>query len=397
MPDLFISYSSHDRPWAERLYNDLRRRSPDLQIFWDRDPESLPPDVDWPAELEDKARHTTHFVILWSEHAKASNQVGPEIQAFDQNRQMKPVQDDAKRKLFYIPLEGEYGPLEVKQGFTELRRLKIYSPTEEARGVDKLKSGGAPEIEWKRLVRIIGDTVGKAEQSQEVNLAVLAMNEKNFHLIGPLVDEKIGAEPTLRELLNAVGLALPDIEKRYSENALFWQPYGDGRTVIDLMEDLRDATNAPLSPEYRFHWKPCDLVEIMYNASHIGAFEQSLEQLAEPPSAVVVDLISLFHPVIYLAFARLIEYVKREHSMIITLAPNQTPAADLLYQSLRSKGAPVLNGYFLPQIPSTGTFARCSVNVPYVMEVERLVRSSLGTYYLERKKVQERPLVASGA
>ena len=35
MYDLFISYSSHDRPWAERVYNDLGQSFRSINIFWD--------------------------------------------------------------------------------------------------------------------------------------------------------------------------------------------------------------------------------------------------------------------------------------------------------------------------------------------------------------------------
>jgi hypothetical protein len=64
MPDLFISCSSHDRPWAERLYNDLRTRFPTITVFWARDPQNLPPGADWRQMLTDNACKTTHFAVL---------------------------------------------------------------------------------------------------------------------------------------------------------------------------------------------------------------------------------------------------------------------------------------------------------------------------------------------
>jgi hypothetical protein len=35
--DIFISYSSKDRPWAQKLYRDLHGGFPSLRIFWDRE------------------------------------------------------------------------------------------------------------------------------------------------------------------------------------------------------------------------------------------------------------------------------------------------------------------------------------------------------------------------
>jgi hypothetical protein len=397
MPDLFISYSSPDRVWAERLYNDLRRRFPTIRIFWDRDPASLPPGRPWREVLTEKAENTTHFAVLWSEAAKASDEVGPEIQAFQQNVKTHPTRNDnvRERKLFYIPLEGQYGPLEQLQGFVELRRRGTYSSTTADRGLSHLDSD-LHRAEWHRLVRIIGDTVLSTELTQPITLALLVMNQTITKYLDPLLDIENPGGPTLKQFLDAFGLTLTHAKTRYGADAFSWHPFGTTKTIVELMEDVRELANRNLNRQYQFHWMPWDFVQTTLEAKDPVEFRNILERLAATPSAVVIDPISLYHPIVAKVFARLSEYATKEYSIILSLSPNEVPAAECLYQSLLSNGASVLDPYFLPQIPAAGTFARCGINVQHSMDVERLIRGSLGAYYLQRKKSEEKPLLASG-
>jgi len=393
--DLFISYASYDRPWAERLYIDLERSFPTIRIFWDRDPHAIPPGTDWSAALKQHAQTAKHFALLWTEKAKDSNEVGPEYQAFAQNVQTNPTSDGATRQTFYIPLEGQYGPLELIQGFPELRRQKAYAADAPDRGISRLASG-AERDEWRRTVRIIGDKVLASESTQPINLALLVMNRATRDLVDPFLNVRTGPEPTLQEFLSAANLDLTVVKQRYGDNAFGWQPYGPGRTVVDLMEELRVTVNRNLPDEYRFHWVPSDLMETALQAQDEIAFRQSLDRLAAAPSAVVVDAFSLFNPIVLKLFVKLGDYAKKEHAIIVSLAPNEAPTAELLYQCLRANGTPILDAYFRPQIPATGTFARCRVNVEHVSDIERLIRAGLGAYYLGRRKAEGKSLTALG-
>jgi hypothetical protein len=393
MSDLFISYSSYDRPWAERLYNDVRRSFPTIHIFWDRDSASIPPGTNWAKVLEDEAKAARHLVVIWSKKAEEKpTQLAAEIEGFKQSRQ-----DGDGRTLFYIPLdEKDYANLGQTQGFAELRRRQTYDPQPDDRGTSKLDV--APHrAEWRRVILDIGNAVLKAQPTLAIKLALLVMNENNRDLIDPFLKLKVGPGPTLQEVLVAAGLSLAQVKARYGENAFAWTPFGPGRTIIELMEELQVAVNAGLNAEHRFHWEPCDLFEVLGNIENEIDFRNQLDELSGTPSALVIDAISLFNPAIRLIFPRLVDYAKKEHAIILSLAPNEAPTADRLYQCLRANGAPVLDGYFLPQIPSAGPFARCCMNVEHLTEIERLIRGSLGIYHLQRRKSEDKPLVALGA
>jgi hypothetical protein len=111
---------------------------------------------------------------------------------------------------------------------------------------------------------------------------------------------------------------------------------------------------------------------------------------------VVTDPISLFNPIVSQVFKRLDDYAKRSHSLILSISPIEQAAAERLYGSLLSNGYPVLDAYLYPQIPVTEAFALCGVDIQHAVDVERLLRRSLGYYYLQKKKSESKPILALG-
>jgi hypothetical protein len=389
--DLFLSYTSPDRPWAARLYADLMRRFPTLKIFWDR--ESIPPGDQYRVVLERALLESSHVVVFWSDAAKASNEVGPEIESFLFQRRQPPPPDVAARRLFYIPLQGKNGRIEDDekiQGFVDLRTANLYD-----RGTAALDD--EPYLsEWRRMVQRIGEAVRSQDTLQPVNLAIVAMNTSNVDYIDGMLDVRLPREPTLRELLNELGLQLPQIKNRYGETAAGWRAFGDAPmpTIAEYMDELRLEINRELAVQglakYRFTWVGGHGFDLVEQATTIGdgaLFRGLLADLARGPCVVVVDPVSLFNIAVLNTFNELITYTQNEQWVILSLYPAQTPPAfTRFYESLRGRGKAVLDGYFLPQIPSKGAFARCGVNVQDPWEARRLIRGSLGQFYLSREK-----------
>jgi hypothetical protein len=392
MPDLFISYSSHDRVWAERLYNDLKERNPFLDIFWDYI--SIQQNQNWRQVLVANAENTRNIVAIWSEAAKASNEVGPEIQAFLQNRKMWPKLDDLERKMFYLPLEGEYGELTEVQGSPGLRDCptppKPYDPQALDRGISSL---GRPEVLsiWKDIVRKISDSV--ARPGSPVTLAILAMNSRGGlleHLDTVANLRTLPGFPTLGEVLSSLGLTLPAIKARYGPNALVWKPYGTGQTVIDILQDLQDNLNRTLD-QYQFHWQP--VVDLLSRVFDDNAMEPALNALKATPAVLVLDPISLHNPSVKAIFDQLGDYFMREDAVVLSLSPVQMPGLEPLLLTLGEKGSTILKPYFTPLVPASGTFAGCGLNLGHKIELMRMVRHGLGLYYLRKRKQDEETLV----
>lgn len=376
MPSLFISYTSHDRPWAERLYNDLREYYPTFDIFWDRT--SIPQDHAYRPILNDAARETDHFVVLWSEKAKASNEVGPEIQRFDQSRQA-----NSKRTLFYVPLEGDYGPLGSNQALTDLRdQHKTYDPAAPDLGLSKLLNEPVRKS-WNRIIQTIGDTMMKAIPVQLVTLAVVALNDALLDDLDHNLKDKMAFEPSLQEFLNGIDLTLAQAKARYGASAFEWKPYGTAKTVIDVLQEIRMETNSKLSKEHWFEWKPVDLILAIQNTVDDFQFFNIIRGLSAGPSIVVVDPISLYHAKGSTAFNHLRDYAQMEQSLIVSLAPTENLSTDFIFKSLRFKSWTVLQNYFQRPVPFNTKLGECGVNV-HNAELERLVRCSLSKHYSQK-------------
>lgn len=388
MSDLFISYSSHDRPWAERLFQDLQAKFKTLKIFWDR--ESIPPGVNWRDVLEREKREANYFAVFWSEKAKGSNEVGPEIEAF-LNR------PGSKEKMFYIPLEGSRGPQEENQGFPDFKPLYKRAAEVLDRGVSGLNEDPYQNA-WKRMIRQIGGTIQNSKKTQPVKLAVLCMKQGIVDVMEPFLNQHTMPGPTLKEFLDGIGLTWEQVKGRYQQDALDWCPFGTSETVLDFMEEIRVTANNNMKEAFWFHWDAvdADLVAVTRAAKTEDDLRKKFEALASAPSVVVIDPISLYNPAVAVVFPRLDEYVKKEQSVIVSLCPRQEEAVDWIYRSLLSRGAPLLNGYFLPAIPALSTFARCGLNLQHQMDLERLLRMSLGSFYLHNKQSESDPFLSPG-
>ncbi len=75
----FLSYSSKDRPFVQRLAADLEARG--VKLWWDRQKGSgIQPAADWERVLRAKLDEITHFVSLLTPNSVESNMVRAELQ-----------------------------------------------------------------------------------------------------------------------------------------------------------------------------------------------------------------------------------------------------------------------------------------------------------------------------
>lgn len=368
---LFISYSSKDRPWAQRLYDELRRSFPTLRIFWDR--ESLRPGEDFRSQLRDGTIETDDLIALWSNNANASQEVVYEIAAYEARSQ---------KQIFYFPLDSTHSPSNYLQGFTSVLDAHAYQAGVPDLGNSSLDSNAALRRDWDRNIRQLGDAILSKEGTQPIVLAVLAI-EAGW-LPDLLRPSRLGPLHDVKHYLEAIGIQWADLASRYGSTAFEWQPFGSGVNIIDLVENRRVSTNATLGPN-QFHWRPMDLLREFLALPDEAALKRKMEELSAQPSVVVVDPISLYHEDVKTVFLRLNEYVSRENATVVSFSPVYRQGVDILYDSLKRRGSPLLDPWFEPAIPPTTTFARCGINLDSLAEFDRLVRSRLGMLAAEKR------------
>ncbi|HXJ96434.1 MAG TPA: toll/interleukin-1 receptor domain-containing protein [Terriglobia bacterium] len=375
--DLFISYSSHDRRWAEKAYTDLGRAFPTISIFWDR--EAIPPGRPWRTFLTDGIVNTKHLLFFWSQAAKNSNEVEPEISGFEAEVRRTPTLGGSKRVEFSVGLEGMRGA-----GSADLQGFPMdayYESSAADRGISSLDSN--PGLtEWKRIIRKVGDEVFRLEAARRLIAAIVATAVVRI----PLLDQihslpQSPTGPTLDEFLTAFRVNWADVRPRYGLNALEWRPFGGAETVVELLEDLRVQANSRLDPAYWFRWEYVDLVE--------AVTANTVSSLVTSPSVVVLDPISLYDAVSANAFRRLDRYVRQAQSVIVSLAPTRETGEDWIARALRAQSVPLLEDYFEPAIPPLiGEFAKCALNVQRISDIERMVRSRIAWLDLTVRKAE---------
>jgi hypothetical protein len=365
--DLFISYSSKDRPWAEKLYLDLRASYPSLRIFWDLD--SIPAGEAWRNELQSAVRNSKHLAVFWTAYANASLEVGPEIEGFNAHRTLTPQLEGSERKGFYIPLEGDRGGgIGDYQGFDDFRA--IYKPAPDDRGIGGVESGKG-QADWQRMVRMIGDAVARADQAQELIAAVAATRVDAVRDLLDLTHGKRapGTRITLDQLLAGFNMQWSDVRDRYGPSALDWRTTGD-RTIVEILESVRVRVNSKLDAADRLRWRYVDLTT-----------DEGLDQagsLHKLPAVVVFDPNSLYDPFCAAAMRRLNRFVLERQSVILCLSPALKTDDDVYGTCLRDLSLPLFNDYFDPEIPPIGEFAaRWAPEVQRVAQIERLVRNRI--------------------
>ena len=169
--DVFISYSSADRPWALKLYEALKERG--FEPFLDQ--KRLDIGKPWEPALAKAVQTSQHFIVLWSNHAEKSRWVGRELGVFeaivDPTVSGQPQED---RRFIFLMLEGENPALSFiytsMQMLSDLREANVYTG-----GADAIDSG-----RWQDVVRKLGDAMRANDPSVPLPVAVLAMTKQEL-------------------------------------------------------------------------------------------------------------------------------------------------------------------------------------------------------------------------
>jgi hypothetical protein len=99
MSDIFISYSSKDRPWVEQFAKVLAIRG--WSVWWDR---QIPTGGSFNAVIRQEIRAAKCAIVVWSEHSVDSEWVQAEA-------------DEAKKQEKYLPIRIDES--EIPLGFTQ--------------------------------------------------------------------------------------------------------------------------------------------------------------------------------------------------------------------------------------------------------------------------------------
>jgi hypothetical protein len=372
--ELFISYASEDRPWAERLYQDVKARDAKLACFWDRD--SLKTGGEWQTQLEQDLADSRHFVVLWSNHAeKDGSWVGPEIERFNVLKSTAKTE----RTLFYVPLQGKRGTLERLQGLPDIREGDFYKE-----GAGAAAPGGKAAAAWSRIVtRIVSGVDDARQDGTPIHVGLLVATDAQFEDVSPT--SKVAGKK-LADYLDKLGLDFAQVKARYQPRARDWAPFDQGPSLEVLLDQVKIAVNTRFAnlntPAIR--WKWLDLTEpIALTGNERSDKARGLAAtLATGPSLLVIDPLSLYNRDIEDVYDALGACFQTDKVAVFCPSPKGLPETDAITEDLVKL---VGKGHFvkffdpLPPIPA---YPFCGFNLTHQAQLSRFVAGTLGARLL---------------
>jgi hypothetical protein len=365
--DVFISYSSADKPWAERLFSALDAKG--IKCFFDR--ARLEAGLPWEPQLALAVENSRHLVALWSNKAEGSAWVRRELSKFEAI--VDPTasgQIQVNRRLIFLLLEGQNPAYSSMQMITDLKEATSYD-----HGLGELDPGI-----WHNSVEKLGRAILNDDQFVRIPLAILAMRKDDIAHIDPTESKDFG--PSLNDLLDDFGIGtIKDLMQNYGQDRTDWRPFGSPNNVRQILDTLRDEINLTTRGP-KFRWDP---IENDF-WSNIDIARRERDKLLTSLSLIIIDPISLYDDRVYNRLVLLSHCFESENALIVVLTPFTTPQHIVNLRALiERRGTPFFDRFFDPPIPIEESYASCGVNIGDDKDFKRLLRHSLGQYV---RKVQ---------
>jgi hypothetical protein len=352
--DVFISYSSADRPWALKLADELEARG--ITPFIDR--KRLEAGKFWEPQLKDALESSRHMVALWSNNSAQSNWVQRELATFDY-LVSSGAPGQAEQRLIFVNLEGQNVAYTAFQMIDDLKEAKV-----SAADITTLTAAA-----WNGVLTKVVGAIRNANATTPILTAVLTATRKEMSALDAAVWD---------ELEKDLEMPKAKLLERYGDGAarLDWQPFGGGEGVVSLLDKLVDDINLAVG-EQKFHR---ELVGDDFWQSDAAA-EAYAPRFIPNVSLVVIDPIALYVNLVFRRLVLLQKSFESDLSVILLLPPFAPPATfQRLRQRVRMAAAGLLKDFLEPPVPLTRTLANCGVCVADEGDIKRLMRMTVGNY-----------------
>jgi hypothetical protein len=365
--DLFISYASEDRVWAEKLYSLLMAKDQKLKIFLDR--ATLRAGEHWEPQLGKALQSSRHFAVLWSDKAgEPGKWVGPELERFLILREP----NANERLLFYIPLQGDRANLKTLQGFPALRELGVYGKDDGELDGETLRKRDSA---LNRIVTDIVNGVRTDASSDAVPVALFTIGSAEFAEIDR--KDRFVALNLDRLLTNLEALQYVQLQSRYMATSRDWRPFGGPHSIIDVLNDALIKINANLVAQTQrpIRWEFRDFENLM--AGHDdAAVLKVVSELNSTFSVIVIDPIALYSRRLLRFFKFFDTCLANERTVTITLSATTNPAPYHVNNLIQDLAYPILDAYFLPKAP-VKRFLNLGMNIDHDSDIRRLIMTGL--------------------
>jgi hypothetical protein len=359
---IFISYSSTDRDWAQKLAVSLQRQGHD--VFFDKD--SLRAGDNWETQILGSLQDCDHLIVLWSKNAKDSPWVQRELGHFDGKR-YKGRQRLQGHLLLHVLLDDTVFAYSSDQSITALRDARAYaSPVENLRA-----------SVWDSAMAQVNNALG--DSSLPVTLAVLTLTRQHITCEGVPAGRCVDFEfvppagRSLNQLLDAIGLSRAQLTTFYHDRREDWRPFGGSQSIGNILDELKSQLNSvPGNTPIRWVSIDDELLsddrDRLVTASH---------QLAAGLSLVVFDPVALYSQWIRGLLQYLDGCLNNPHAIIAVLPIVATPPEPRTTHTnmIRQVFARLVDQFYeeLPVIEH----AQCSIFTADNADIRRMVRGTL--------------------
>ena len=292
--DVFISYASEDRAWAEKLKKSLIGAG--ISVFQDTD--QMKPGTPWEPVLMQGMKQSKHLIVLWSNYAaNRSSWVAKETIWFE-------FADNNERRRINIILEDVVAPAE--NGLPQARIDKTIQDIETVKGkhvYDVLANDkGANAIDrkaWEELIsQVISGVEAKDLRDPIYRLVLTVCNPDPQHEPACKVkyEDVRFDEPdridgkSLNEFLSPYGHSKETLRIRYGNTQAEWRPYGSQNNILKITDEILDHINE----EYLLHYKWVAVDEVDFWSSDAGA-QRQIKRIMQESAVIVIDPIALYH------------------------------------------------------------------------------------------------------
>lgn len=352
--DVFISYSSLDRPWAQKLHDTLEAKG--IKPFFDKD--RLDIGKPWERQLSEAIKNAQHLVVFWSNNAKQSDWVQREMALFDTIQ----AESQVSQRLILINLEGQNTAYTAWQVLDDLKAAHAYT-----KGIEALDANL-----WQDMTQKVEQAIRSDDTSIPIPVVILTLTQGDLS----------GLDQSAWNMLTDLGIKQASLAHSYGAQRADWHPFGSPDGIRHILDRLLDQINlAVTAKNLHFRW---ELAGEDFWSNNDAARRYAASLLSMPVSLIVIDPIALHNQLVYRRLVTLQKCFTSKKSAIFVLPPfSMSTASRHLRHLVQNWGQPVFDPYYNPPIPPENEFsAHCGMTVGDEEDVKRLLFSTLGDYVL---------------
>ena len=237
--DVFVSYSSNDRPWAKQLADDLTTRN--FKVFYDRT--NLDIGDPWEEQLDDSLDLSQHLIVLWSGSSAEKKYVEYERTYFHTKARQANSTDPQRKEILVLLEDPQPTVRNSLQIITTLKEASAYAKGIDQRDVNK----------WNSVIAQIEKTIRNQSDALRILVAILATNrdflndldfDRAFNFIGSMnsVIGQMGIS-SKAELLNYYGATFDD-----------WCPFGNNANIWTVLDNLKGRVANATANKFQIEW-----------------------------------------------------------------------------------------------------------------------------------------------